>query len=196
MKLLQRKHLWKIGLFSLVLILYTFAGFSFASEVASNDWRGTYDLVMRWLNFIILAAVIVKFGAKPIKSFIGQQRTEISTEISLLEKEKKEMEAKVDQTLKMGDDRQIEMKNLKKRILTEGERRKYQIIEDAKLQSSLMIEEAKRKVEQRIYAARKNFRKELIDAATDIALQKLPMAITKEDQEKRLAQFLSTIDAT
>lgn len=192
--LLQRIYIGKIGLLSLIVILYLFAGVCFGSE-GSSDWRKTYDLAMRWLNFLIFAGIFIKFGAKPLKSFTGQQRDEISIEILLLEKKKKELAADINQTLKMGEDSQAQFKNLKERILSEGKRRKKQIIEDAQFQSGLMIEEAKRKVEHRLLSARNNFHKELIDAATDLALEKLPQAVTKEDQEKRLDLFLKTIGA-
>ncbi len=181
-----------IVLLSLMTILYLFAGSTSASE-GDPDWRGTYDLVMRWLNFFILIAVIVKFGAKPIKAFTGQQREEVSIEIKQLEKEKQEMETEINQTLKKSEDSQAQFKHIKERILGEGERRKSQIIEDAEFQSNLMIEDAKRKVEHRLQIARRNFHRELVDAATEIALEKLPQTVTKEDQEKRLAQFLNTI---
>ncbi len=188
-----RKYHWQTALLSLFLLLHLFAGFSFAAEEAGN-WRETYDLAMRWLNFVIFAAVIVKFGGKPLKAFVGQQREEVSTEIQLLEKEKQEMKAKVDQTLKMGEDSQVQFEQLRERILAEGHRRKDKIIEEAKSQSTLMIEEAKRKVEHRISAARASFRQELIDAATQVALKKLPEAVTPEDQAVRLEQVMNTIE--
>ena len=193
--ILKEIYPWKIVLLSLIVILHLSTGLSFASE-GSSEWRGTYDLVMRWLNFFIFAAVIVKFGAKPLKTFTSQQREEVSTEILLLEKEKREMAAKIDQTLKMGEDSRAQFKRLKERIIAEGERHKSQIIDDAKSQSRLMLEEAKRKVEHRLLTARANFRRELVDAAADTTLQRLPLAVTQEDQEKRLAQFLGAIGAS
>ena len=192
MKNSLRKYYWQTALLSLFLLFYLFAGPSFAAEEAEN-WRETYDLAMRWLNFVIFAAVIVKFGGKPIKSFVGQQKEEIATEIQMLEKDKQEMESKVDDTLKMSDDSKVQLENLKERILAEGQRRKNQIIEDAKNQSELMIEDAKRKVEHRITAARASFKLELVEAATLAALEKLPKAVTSEDHELRLNQFMSSI---
>ncbi len=37
---------------------------------ASGDWRSTYDTVMMWINFGILAFVIVKFGREPMKDVL------------------------------------------------------------------------------------------------------------------------------
>lgn len=182
-------------LLNLILLIVMFADPSFASEGA-GDWRPTYDLAMRWFNFIIFVAVIAKFGAKPLKELIGQQREEISGGIEKLEKQKEEMEAQVRQTLKMGEESRKQLENLRNRILTEGERHKSEIIEEAKLKSALVIQDAKRKVESRILSAKVKFRKQLIDAATEIALHKLPQTVTFEDQEKRLDQFFSTLETT
>lgn len=195
MKRSLRTHSWRIACLSICLIVYLFAGQSFAAEEHAA-WRETYDLVMRWLNFIIFAAIIVKLGGKPLKAFIGKQREEVSTEIELLEKEKKELQAEVDQTVKLGEDSKGKLEELKERILAEGQRRKTTILEEANSQSVLMIEDAKRKAEFRIAAARKNFRKDLIDTATEIALKKLPEAVSIEDQEKRLNQFMAVINAS
>lgn len=192
MKRALQTYFRQISLFSLFLILVAFSGVAFAAE-STGDWRGTYDLVMRWVNFVIFAAIIVKFGAKPLKSFIGQQREDVSIEIELLQKEKNDMQAKVDHTVKKGEESQEQLKKLKERILSEGERHKKEIIDGAKSESALMIEDAKRKVEYRILVARKNFRKDLIDSATDIALKNLPLLVTKDDQEKRLKLFVGAI---
>ena len=195
MKKSLRTNYWRIALLCLFLILYCFVSQSFAAE-ESESWRETYDLVMRWLNFFIFAAIIVKLGKNPIKAFVGQQREEVSTEIQLLEEEQKELKDKVDQTLKMGEESQEQLEQLKDRILAEGQRRKDKILEDAKSQSVLMIEDAKRKSEYRILMARKKFRQELIDAAAEIALKKLPNTVVKEDQDARLNQFMASIDAS
>ena len=54
----------------------------------TNDWRSTFDLVMRWVNFVIIAFVLVKFGRKPIKDFFSNRREKIDQQIKKYEQQK------------------------------------------------------------------------------------------------------------
>ena len=44
-------------------------------------WRPVYDVAMRWVNFLILVAVIVKYGREPIKEFLKQKKEETMAQI-------------------------------------------------------------------------------------------------------------------
>ena len=54
----------------------------------TNGWRPIFDLVMRWVNFVIIAFVLVKFGRKPIKDFLSNRRQAIDRQIKKYEHQK------------------------------------------------------------------------------------------------------------
>ena len=162
----------------------------FAAEEAGG-WRETYDLVLKWVNFIIFAAVIIKFARTPLKDFVKGQREKIAADIRKKEKDKNTAVAEVEEiktALKEGEAR---FKDLKDRIVNQGKKRKEQIVKEAKEQSRQMLVETQKRVENQILEAKKRLKAELVDAAVERALQWLPKEITSQDNQKFLNRFLS-----
>lgn len=162
----------------------------FAAEEAGG-WRETYDLVLKWVNFIIFASLIVKFARTPLKDFVKGQREKIAADIRKKEKDKNTAVAEVEEiktALKEGEAR---FKDLKDRIVEQGKKRKEQIVKEAKEQSRQMLVETQKRVENQILEAKKRLKAELVDAAVERALQWLPKEITSQDNQKFLNRFLS-----
>jgi len=166
----------------------------FAAEEAGG-WRETYDLVLRWVNFIILASLIVKFARTPLKDFVKGQREKIATDIRKKEKEKDKTTAEVEKIKTALNEGEARFKDLKDRIVEQGKKRKEQIVEEAKMQSRQRLAETRKRVEHQILEAKKRLKAELVDIAVEQALQRLPKEITSEDNQKFLGQFLSNTQA-
>ena len=170
------------------------ANVAWAAE-GGADWRPIYDLVMRWVNFLILVFILVKFGRKPLKNFLKQRQQDITGQIEELEQEKADVLAEVNAKLKAIDDSQVRFENMKARIMRHGEKRKQEIIEAGKKESAILIDGAKRKIQNQIYSAQDQLRTELIDAAFDIALEKLPPLVNDADNKRKLEEFYSQIES-
>jgi len=166
----------------------------FAAEEAGG-WRETYDLVLRWINFIIFAALIIKFARTPLKDFLKGQREKFAAEIRKKEKEKETATAEVEEIKTALHEGETRFKDLKDRIVEQGKKRKEQIVKEAKEQSRQMLAETQKRVENQILEAKKRLKAELVDAAVELALQRLPKEITSEDNQKFLYQFLSNTHA-
>ena len=94
------------------------------AAASGADWRPIYDLAMRWVNFIILAFILVKFGRAPLKNFLQHRQADIASQIEDLEQEKAAVLAEVDQNLKALDASQERFESMKTRIMRQGEKRK------------------------------------------------------------------------
>ena len=162
----------------------------FAAE-ETDGWRVTYDKVLMWVNFIILAALIFKFARTPLKDFLKGQGEKIAADIRKKEKEKDTAVAEVEEIRTALNEGEARFKNLKDRIVAQGKLKKEQIIEDAKAQSRQMLAETQKRVETQILEAKNRLKAELVDAAVELALQQLPKEVTSEDNQKFLDQFLS-----
>ena len=149
-----------------------------------------YDLVMRIINFSVLALIIIKYARAPILNFLKGKGEEISIEIKQMEAKKKEAETKIGETYKMLENSSIRFDKLKEKIIRQGENKKQAIIDNAKNESRIMLEGAKRKIGNQILQAKNKFRSELIDEAVGLAIKKLPNEITDNDNQKLLDQFL------
>lgn len=156
-------------------------------------WRPTYDVAMRWINFFILVAVIVKYGREPIKNFLKLQKDEVVTKIDELDREKSKILEDIQAAKQQGAENQARFKELKARRIAQGETRKRQIIEQAKQQSAVMLEETRRKLENRIVQAKASLKMELLDMAIEQAQAKLPGIMTEGDNQRLLDDYMQHI---
>lgn len=183
------KRVNKIALISLFAVLSVlFVGGDLIAAEEAGGWRETYDLALRWGNFLILAFLIVKFARTPLKDFLKGQREKLAAEISKKEKEKATIE--VQDIMTALNESEIRFADLKERIIEQGKKRKDLIVEDAKDQSRQMLEETKNRVKHKIEQAKKQLKAELVDTAIELALDQLPREVTDEDNEKFLDQFI------
>jgi F-type H+-transporting ATPase subunit b len=172
-----------------LLFFFSWVVVAFAAE-SNGGWRSTYDLIMRWVNFAILVFVIVKFARQPLKKFLSGKGEEISLLIRSLEEEKNQLIERLRQAEKELDDSTGRITEMKQRIVKMGERRKQEIIADAHHESQIIMENAKRKNEGRLAQARNSLRSEMIDAAAEMVMNRLPDIITKEDNKKLLKNYM------
>jgi len=87
-------------IFGSLLVLHLFGSESWAAE-GEGGWRSSYDLIMMWVNFSILAFVLIKFGKNPIKVFFRDQKENIVRTIENIEAEKEANDAQLKQTRKL-----------------------------------------------------------------------------------------------
>ena len=87
---MKGKHdqIGRAGLIILTVLFFLLAG---AVEVLAAEggggWRPTYDIIMKWVNFGILAFIFFKFARRPLKNFLSDKKNEISLQIKKLEDE-------------------------------------------------------------------------------------------------------------
>ena len=187
----RRCHI-RAGTIVLVALLFTICGAAEAVGAESGGgWRATYDLIMRWVNFAILVFVIVKFARRPLKNFLSGKGEEISLQIRQLEDEKSQLVQRVRQAEKELEDNTARLDEIKERIVQLGERRKQEIIAEAQLESQIIMENAKRKIAGRLMRAQYTLRAEMVDAAADLALERLPAIITAEDNQNLLKRYMA-----
>ena len=179
------------SVFAVAIGLHFFGTDALAAE-HSGGWRSIYDLIMRWVNFGILAFVLVKFAGVPIKEFLRGQKEKLALEIKKIEKEKEKASERIKEAIQTLEQSDVRFETLKERILEQGEREKQKIIENAKDQSRIMLEGAKRKIEYQIYRAKEAIRSEMVDEAIKLSLERLPNEITDQDNQKFIEIFLNT----
>jgi len=156
--------------------------------------RDTYDKAMLIFNFLILVVLFIKFAKNPLKDFLENRKLEIAREVKRIEDEKKSWLQKIKDAKKDLDASEVRFAAIKQRMINQGEREKQELIENAKKQSELMIEKTKQKIENDIVRAKKKLRTELVDAAMELTFKNLPTEINKEDQDKFIDQYLSSLN--
>jgi F-type H+-transporting ATPase subunit b len=189
-----KKIIVPIGsIFGSFLVLHLFGSESWAAE-GEGGWRSSYDLIMMWVNFAILAFVLVKFGKNPIKGFFRDQKESIVRTIENIEAEKESNAAQLKQTQELMQESAIRFNAVKEKIIAEGELKKQAIIESARRESQLMINQTNFWIDRQILRAKQRLKSELIDEAIETTLKRLPQAITPEDNQKSINRYLVEID--
>jgi F-type H+-transporting ATPase subunit b len=163
-----------------------------AADEAAN-WRPTYDIIMMWVNFLILAGVLYKFLKNPLMDFIKGKKYEVEKEIQKAEDLKEQAEKKIQEAKKMVEEGKDRFNLIKERIIALGEKRKSELIEEAQQHSQYMLIEAKRRVDNQIVRAQEKYRAELVDTAFDLVLERLPKEITEADGEKLVQNYIENI---
>jgi F-type H+-transporting ATPase subunit b len=187
-----KKTLLTGSLFLTCLIMLHLSAFEALAAENSGAWRPIFDLVMRWVNFLILAFVLIKFSRAPIKKFLAGKKQDIADEIGVLEAEKEEMLRQIDDSKKQLENSRDRLSELKKRIIAQGEKNQQMIIKTAEQESKIMVKSARQKIDSRIVEARQEFKSELVDAAVALAAQLLPEKITEADNQKFIDAFMSS----
>jgi len=177
-----------IAVFAALLLNSTDA---LASET-TNNWRSTFDLVMRWVNFVIIAFVLVKFGRKPIKDFLTNRREEIDQQIKKYEQQKEAAEEKIEEANNLLKNSIARFEKIKERIVEDGKKKKQQIIEGARQESLILLTGTRQKIENQIVEARNLIRSELIESAIALAEQRLSEEITAADEQKLIDHFMES----
>lgn len=170
-----------------VFLMLTLPAVALAS---GPGWRPTYDMAMKWVNFIILAAIIIKYAREPIKNFLAQQKAEVISEIDAMEADKARVIGEIDVARRQAAENRLRLAEMKDRLIAQGETRKQQIVDQAREQGQLMLEEARKKMETRIFQAKEALKMELADMAFEQASQQLPRIISDSDNQRLLDQYM------
>ena len=177
-----------------VIMLHLLGSEALAAET-DGGWRSSYDVIMMWINFAILATVLIKYAKNPIKGFFRDQKENIAKTIIDIEAQKEANVAQIRLAQQSVQESSACFEELRQKIIAEGERKKQAIIESAQRESKLMIEHVNFWVERQLLQAKQRLRSELIDETIDQALQRLPQALTPEDNRNFIIRYLTEIDA-
>ncbi len=158
-----------------------------------GEWRSSYDIIMKWVNFSILIFLFIKFVKKPLMNFLNLRGEELARDIKKLEDDKKRAEAESQETLSILEKGEAHIAKIKTRIIEQGKEEKEKIINDARSQSQYMLEESKQRVGSQLLQAKQTFRGELVEAAISLAMEKLPAEITEEDGQNIVDNYLVSI---
>ena len=157
--------------------------------------RATWNQAMRWINFGILVFVLVKYLKEPLVGFIrDKQNATASIFESLKERAEKLEEQRREQNELLAQmEKKIEKITAyyhevgaeeKRRILTQAEALRKQILADAEAATLREFEEAK-----------KRFRAEVVDMAIQLAEERLRKKITQKDHKRLVDGYLAQLGA-
>lgn len=190
-KSIGRVKWWALAI---LLIGICWVSSAWAAE-GSGFTRQTWDFIWKWLNAVILFGVIIKFGRRPIVSFLDKQKEDVAQSISKLEERKRTIQETLQESQRQLAASEERLATIKERIVADGENRKAQLISDAEEESRIMLETVQVRIDQQIREMHSRVKAELIDVATQIAITKLPGLLTGEDEDRLVDQWMDAVQS-
>jgi F-type H+-transporting ATPase subunit b len=188
-KNIKSQVFWFILILSLLYPVLVFAA-------GGEEYKGTtvMDWVWKIVNFSILVFILVKFAGKPLKNFLRQRKELIEKSIKEAQEAKelaKKALAEVEERLKLKDKEVEEIISLSK---TSGEAERDRLIQDGERLKVKILEQAKANIEHEVKMAREAIKAEAVEAAMNLAEEKIKKKITTQEQEKLLQESIKLLE--
>lgn len=167
------------------------------SHEQGNLWQQFSHSELAESNVINILLVVLVLGVV-IKKFnlfggIDAQREKIATEILTIENKKKEALAQLEDTKRRTANLKSEVDEILNNARTSAEALSLQILNDAKAESSKIVDNAKRRVELEQRSAIKDLEKRLLNDALQDARVELAQSLTADQQKRSVESFLDEL---
>lgn len=154
----------------------------------------TMDWVWKVVNFAVLVVLLVKFVGKPLRDYLAQRKELIEKSIREAQ-EAKEMAAQalreVDERLKLKDK---EIADIISSAQSSGERERERLIAEGQHMAERVAEQAKTNIDFELKRAKEIIQAEAVEAALQLAEEKIKARLTKEEQDKLLRESIKLIE--
>jgi F-type H+-transporting ATPase subunit b len=164
------------------------------NATAAGD--GGPGLVYPTINLILLLAVLVYFGRKPILGFFAERRGKIQDDLQAaadLRRKAEERYAGLQRKL-VDLDAELEAIRTAARERAEGER--DHIIADANATAERIRSDATAAIDQELRRSRAVLREEAADLAVDLAGNLLREQVSTADRERLVSEFVQRVEAS
>jgi len=167
-----------------------------ASEAAGEGGGRSpvYDLVMKFINFAILAGILFYFLRKPVSQGLADRRESIKKELEEALQAKEVAEAKYQEYQAKVANLEVEIRQLQADFKAEGERQQARIIADAEKASQGIRRQAEAAANTEVKRAADELRAEAAELAVRLAEAILAKAYTTEDQKKAVELTIQNIE--
>lgn len=158
-----------------------------------GSWRSTYDVVMMWVNFAILVALLVKFLRKPLGRLLKSQQDAIQNTLGQLETRKGRIGNEIQSLRESLETRRQKAEDRHARIIQWAQRERLEIIATASQEAERRLRQARQLIDARHREACQALRNDIVDAAVTKVLQDLPGHMTAELEKDLTERFLASI---
>jgi F-type H+-transporting ATPase subunit b len=185
------KKLLTVGLLALGAIPLHAAEEAPLSPFAGNVGNAVWTLVI----FLIVVIVLGKFAWGPLLSLLKQREDFIHKSLSDAKRDRDDAEARLREYGARLQSAQAEAVSIIDEARRDAERLRQELRERARSQADTMIKNAERQIDLQTTRAVQQLRQEAVDLSVMIASKILERNISKEDNEKLIADALRQIES-
>jgi F-type H+-transporting ATPase subunit b len=162
------------------------------SPFAGNVGNAVWTLVI----FVIVVILLGKFAWGPVLALLQQREAFIHKSLSDAKHDRDEAEARLKEYAAKLQSAQREAAAMIEETRRDAERLRGELKERAKAEADTLIKNAERQVQLETARALQQIRKEAVDLSVTIASKLLQRNISKEDNDKLIADALRQIESS
>ncbi|MCP4023695.1 MAG: F0F1 ATP synthase subunit B [Desulfobacteraceae bacterium] len=191
----QKKQLCAVSLIAVFVLILGSA--AWASSDGDGGVHNAWLDIDTWkvLNFGVLVTVLFFLVKKPVAEFFSSRSKGIEQELADLEQKKADAAKNLADYQAKFQNLDEESKQIVENYIKQGEEAKQRILEEAEAQAEKLEDLAKRNIEQEFKAAKAKLQEDIVEMAMEKAESVVKDAITPEDQEKLVDDYLKKVVA-
>lgn len=185
------KKLLTVAILALAAIPLRAAEEAPISPFAGNLGNAVWTLAI----FLIVVVVLGKFAWGPVLSLLKQREDFIHKSLSEAKRDRDQAEARLREYAAKLQSAQVEAVSIIEEARRDAERLRQELRERARSEADTMVKNAERQIEMQTTRAVQQIRQEAVDLSVAIASKILERNITKEDNDKLIADALKQIES-
>jgi F-type H+-transporting ATPase subunit b len=190
---MRGRHLGFVTLLGVCAIITELAWASEGGGHGGEHGLNWYDFGLRFLNFAIMVAILVKLLKKPLTDFLVSRRENIATALAELEQQKAEADAKCKEYKEKLATLDREVEQIVGEYVQEGEVEKGRILEAAEKQAQYLKQQAQLTIQQEVKSARESLQEEIAELSVAAAEEILRKNIKAKDQDRLVQEFMTKV---
>jgi F-type H+-transporting ATPase subunit b len=168
-----------------------------AEEAPLSPFAGNVGNAVWTLGiFLIVVIVLGKFAWGPVLSLLQEREQFIHKSLSDAKRDRDEAEARLKDYAAKLQSAQVEAVAIIEEAKRDAERVREDLKQRARTEADNMVRNAEKQIEMQTTRAMQQIRQEAVDLSVTIASKILQRTISKEDNEKLIADALKQIEST
>jgi len=147
------------------------------------------------MNFVVLLAALIFILRKPISQALSSRIKDIRQQLESLEAQKAEAEKQLAQYNEKLSQLESEAEKIVEGYIKQGNEAKAKILKEAEATAEKLQVQARRNIEHEFGKARQELQREIVEKSLVKAEETLKKAITEQDQDKLVDEYLDKVVA-
>jgi len=192
----QRARVMIVGVLVVLLLLSMGVGNALAAsdgETGVKRWIATDTY--RVMNFVVLLVALIFILRKPISQALSSRIKNIREQLESLEAQKAEAEKQLAQYNEKLSQLESEAEKIVEGYIKQGNEAKAKILKEAEATAEKLQVQARRNIEHEFGKARQELQREIVEKSLVKAEERLKKAITAQDQDKLVDEYLDKVVA-
>lgn len=167
-----------------------------ASGGHAVETESVFTLLMRFINFALLAGLLFYLLRKPMRNFLNQRQQKVRESLEEAQRAREEAETRYQEMERKLAQAQQEMDELKQMLIDQGRAEKEKILANAQKEAEKIRQQAEITAEQELKKAQQLLRQEAVELAANMAQALLRDRIEPKDHEALIEDYVDTLGKT